>query len=1074
MHNISEASLYSLIEQARSPRETEARLAILNLGDQYALKLTEFSLRAVYRLIFDDFSKLLDANPSLSMSVAPDIDSFRKSPGLKTLHTLAGAITEYCRLRSPQAYFAVNDRIAGIFRHVTANLESILDSKFPGLRGLRTPKAAEIVECASKSRASSDFKGLAAFIKALSANGPGISFPDMVTEFTASCVDAENPDFIRRYLDERGYAYESFAVKRHDVTTERGIKQCAAISLCLKPYGVIESPVMTLPVTPGHSESEHTTLQTPMQRGFFFDDEDTSGHAVFIELADNVTQSSKFLNAVVVATALAFGRENLEFVIEDPENRGVAWELKSMAHPTRITLCNTESQVSESLEALSQFIDARIARTGNYIRSVRKSGSISENLVVVVFVNPGKLSELDAKYYDLIVKKGYRAGVMVVTMDNWTAIQGNQPSDRSLVLRTSRHWSFDKELDAMTVSGIDTSQPGWFENWLKGAGKLSAKWSQTLGRKPEEDEAETVDEFENGFTVLTDAQLSTFIGQANDCEFCFNFDTRSHTHAFIMGKTGSGKSVLLHNIVVGLIHKYSPVDLQLYLLDFKLGGVEFNRYRNIKHLRSLLVDNSDFQIVVEIMRDVESQMKQRGKSLRDAGCNNITDYNRSHADNPMPQIVVVIDECHQIFNSSGPGNTRMQAEVTGILTKIAKEGRNQGVHLIFATQTLAGADIPTDILNNVTDYYLMNCAPSDSERLVSGSSRFTDGLSVGRVYYHHVEQDNVFQGNYVPNEESFRTIEKIVEKSNDYGSNGQLYFNGSQEYELTDENLAIGQATSQTEVLCGKTIDMCRNNLSISLPDDYSENILVCGLNNGDNTSRAAVVTILSLLMSGSSRRIIVLNSGRNNGESIRLLEKLHEDGRLQYVTGDKRPVLDALSKEIISGQVTEPTVVCILSQEQMRELKLDMKLRDETAPSAVETADVVDDIFGGLDFGVKESGSDNSVNTVSEAINLILDKGPAAGVHTVMQVDKIDRFLFDEYPSRRLVFSKFKHLVMLRSDERTPSQLSLADDCHPERLSDEDSRLRAIYYNDNLDTYTMFTPFKVPSYDNFKNHINQ
>ena len=74
-------------------------------------------------------------------------------------------------------------------------------------------------------------------------------------------------------------------------------------------------------------------------------------------------------------------------------------------------------------------------------------------------------------------------------------------------------------------------------------------------------------------------------------------------------------------------------------------------------------------------------------------------------------------------------------------------------------------------------------------------------------------------------------------------------------------------------MLCGKTIDMCRNNLSISLPDDYSENILVCGLNNGDNTSRAAVVTILSLLMSGSSRRIIVLNSGRNNGESIRLLE---------------------------------------------------------------------------------------------------------------------------------------------------------------------------------------------------------
>lgn len=90
------------------------------------------------------------------------------------------------------------------------------------------------------------------------------------------------------------------------------------------------------------------------------------------------------------------------------------------------------------------------------------------------------------------------------------------------------------------------------------------------------------------------------------------------------------------------------------------------------------------------------------------------------------------------------------------------------------------------------------------------------------------------------------------------------------------------------------------------------------------------------------------------------------------------------------------------------------------------------------------------------------------------MSVDKIERFLFDEYPSRRLVFSKFKHLIMLRSDERTIPQLSLSDDCHPERLSDDETRLRAIYYNDDMDSYTTYTPFKVPSYDSLKKLINK
>ena len=38
----------------------------------------------------------------------------------------------------------------------------------------------------------------------------------------------------------------------------------------------------------------------------------------------------------------------------------------------------------------------------------------------------------------------------------------------------------------------------------------------------------------------------------------------------------------------------------LYLMDFK--GVEFNRYKGAKHTKAVLVDNSDAQMTLEVLR----------------------------------------------------------------------------------------------------------------------------------------------------------------------------------------------------------------------------------------------------------------------------------------------------------------------------------------------------------------------------------------------------------------------------------------------------------------------------------------
>ncbi len=139
------------------------------------------------------------------------------------------------------------------------------------------------------------------------------------------------------------------------------------------------------------------------------------------------------------------------------------------------------------------------------------------------------------------------------------------------------------------------------------------------------------------------------VGKKGFDDVSFRMDIVSHVHAFILGQSGSGKSVFLHDVISGAMLKYSPEDLELYLLDFKLGGVEFNRYKGEKHVHAMLVDNSDPQITLEILRELRDRMAERGKTLRQAGLTNIKEYNEQHQENKMKHILFIADECHEMF-----------------------------------------------------------------------------------------------------------------------------------------------------------------------------------------------------------------------------------------------------------------------------------------------------------------------------------------------------------------------------------------------------------------------------------------
>lgn len=567
-------------------------------------------------------------------------------------------------------------------------------------------------------------------------------------------------------------------------------------------------------------------------------------------------------------------------------------------------------------------------------------------------------------------------------------------------------------------------------------------------------------------------RISIPVGRDGVSDVNFTLDLVSHVHSFILGQSGSGKSVFLHNVISGAMMKYAPEDLELYLLDFKLGGVEFNRYKNEKHVHAMLVDNSDQQITLEILRELRERMTERGKLLRSAGVTNLREYNQQNPDKKLQHILFVADECHEMFRVGDDIPRFISNEISDVIIKIAKEGRNQGVHLLLATQTLSGTEISSEILNNISDHYLLKCSIADSERMVSNSSEVTSSLSTGQVLYHHVDESITFQAYFTDKDQSKELMSLIFDKSKDNKDNSTFYFSGASLHHFDINSLSDHKVCKRKPVaFFGKSIDMNQKDIIIPLGEDFSENILIVGLNDMEQTTRVTMNAMISLALSSKYRGVetnikVIDCLSNDESEYAELFDALEEDNLIQVIQPKQRSEFIAQLAQDVVAKKSNEMFLFILGQDRFRELKLDLDIKNKSDVGS-------DDITNFLGSSILDGVGEN-ISTFKNAFNVILDKGPELGIHTIMQLEKPSNFLFMDYLSPKDLFQKFKHLVLLKSDDKAGMQMHLRDDVLLDQLSKDPERLRAYYYAEESDTYTLFTPYVTNSIKELKSLISK
>ena len=702
---------------------------------------------------------------------------------------------------------------------------------------------------------------------------------------------------------------------------------------------------------------------------------------------------------------------------------------------------------------LKDELRAKMAKSLEEYGDVTKYNESKSKVLVpydVVVVTDYQKCLNDMRDIDALFENGHKGGIYFVLMNNLDS-KSDRDIDSLLALE-----NFYQTLDAdsygnYTKDAIIRCTP-ILDNPI--LAKACFNYINEGAELPQV-EAASVDygEMTSGGFEKIDKAMVIPVGSSEQGELVdFTLDTVSHIHCFIIGQSGTGKSVFLHDVIIGAMSKYSPEELELYLMDFKIGGVEFNRYKNEKHVKALLVDNSDIQITLEILRDISNKMRERGKLLRDNGVSNIVEYNQVNPDKKMPRIVFIADECHVMFPTMNSKEAKLYREISEILSKIAKEGRSQGVHLVLATQTIAQAEIPSEVINNISDFYLLKCAPGDSERLVPGSTATTSQLKTGQVLHHDIDNDVVFKSTYLPTKEAFEIIKKINGKTKAF-TNDQFYFVGSQIFEIDDEVKSL--LAKRTSIAFGRSIDTKMEPVIIPLRNEYADNVMLFGINDEEQVSRTAMASIKSLRISNKDVAIKVINClPSDQKKTTKMLKDLESKGEIELLNPSTCGAELQSIATSIKNRDAEPMVLYILGQERFRELRMDMEIATEKPAAAADDFGFDSSMFSG------GSSPDSDFNSYLKVIDYILKNGAEVGVHVILQIDKPKQLLFSDYLSAKEFFNMFHHLVMLKSDDNAVNTLGMSDDLRLENLSSDIERLRAIYYNETNNSYTLFTPF--------------
>lgn len=438
-------------------------------------------------------------------------------------------------------------------------------------------------------------------------------------------------------------------------------------------------------------------------------------------------------------------------------------------------------------------------------------------------------------------------------------------------------------------------------------------------------------------------------------------------HMFIGGKSGSGKTILLHNVILNAALSFSPELLRFYLVDMK-AGVSLIPYQHLPHAEVVSASSNRLYALTVLERAIV-EAERRGGVFKQLGVTNIAAANTLLAKRKqelLPFIIVIIDEYQELVK----GTDSIATQATRHIEQIHKKGRSQGIFIALCTQSLGG--VQTDISQVGVKLSLIT-NPSDSKKLLGNEAASRLGGKKGRAILNVSEAgeeryNEVFQVAYIDETKDLPLyIEQIRACYQKEGGKSlySLLFNEMDTSASLSDMINLGCKRTPQKIYVGVPMFCREEHCSFNFHRDSKSNVVVVG-NDRQTAMRLLGSIILQFIEIYPASVAVVGDLQTQSSPYYGVLKPLEKQNQVKtFGEQDFEDAIKKVHEEMIkrnnSPQKGHNTPELLLVLADLR-LNPALKVR----PS----------IFG---------GNGSSEPSASQRLHEILELGPELGIHTIV-----------------------------------------------------------------------------------------
>lgn len=184
-------------------------------------------------------------------------------------------------------------------------------------------------------------------------------------------------------------------------------------------------------------------------------------------------------------------------------------------------------------------------------------------------------------------------------------------------------------------------------------------------------------------------------------------------HTLIAGTTGSGKSILIQNLLVDIALTNDPSLAKIYCIDPKM-GVDYVALDGLPHLAEPIIVDQDRAI--SVLEGLVAEMDDRYRRFAAAKVPNLRTFNeRVAAVERLPAIFVVHDEFAEWMLTES-----YRDAVSATVKRLGVKARAAGIHLFFAAQRPDKDVLPPQLRDNLGNRLILRVEGEGTSEIALG------------------------------------------------------------------------------------------------------------------------------------------------------------------------------------------------------------------------------------------------------------------------------------------------------------------------------------------------------------------